>query len=197
MPGITKRDRPLRIEFVSNKCASPLGGLPAIEAVAQQFGLWKRIKTITALDPRQRKYRGFGPEVMLAQLLYSMCTGGDSLADSEKLNTDPLAKRLAGVKQFADQTTMGEWLRGQKPESVSALQQLNRELIQWVMSKAVPGRWLHLGEREIFFDDTELEVSGQDFEGARLNYEGNVALSWQVLWVGPFWPSNGWAVMLK
>lgn len=186
MSAITKRDRPLRIEFVSNKSASPLGGLPAIEALAQQFGLWKRIKGMSALDPRQRKYRGFGPEVMLAQLIYSMCTGGDSLSDSEKLNTDPLAKRLAGVKEFADQTTVGEWLRGQTPESVDDLQQLNRELIQWVMNKAVPGRWLHLGEREVFFDDTELEVSGKDFEGARLNYEGNVALSWQVLWVGPF-----------
>ena len=186
MPAITKRDRPLKIEFVSNQCASPLGGLPAIEAVAQQFGLWKRIKGMAALDPRQRRYRGFGPEVMLAQLLYSMCTGGDSLADSEKLNTDPLAKRLAGVKRFADQTTVGQWLRAHSSESVDALQQLNREFIQWVMSQSVPGRWLHLGEREIFFDDTEMEVSGKDFEGARLNYEGNVALSWQVLWVGPF-----------
>ena len=186
MPAITKRDRPLRIEFVSNKTASPLGGLPAIEALAQQFGLWKRLKGMSALDPRTRKYRGFGPEVMLAQLLYSMCTGGDSLADSEKLNSDPLAKRLAGVEHFADQTTVGEWLRAQTAESVTALQQLNRELIQWVVDKALPGRWLHLGEREVFFDDTELEVSGKDFEGARLNYEGHTALSWQVLWVGPF-----------
>src|SRR5215216_5449310 len=110
MPAITKRDRPLRIEFVSNKSASPLGGLPAIEALAQQFGLWKRIKTVPALDRRTRKYRGYGPEVILAQLLYSMCMAGESLADSKK--------------QFADQTTVGEWLRAQTPENVQALQQL-------------------------------------------------------------------------
>jgi hypothetical protein len=36
----------------------------------------------------------------------------------------------------------------------------------------------------VFFDDTQLEVSGQHFEGAALNYHGDVALSWQTLWEG-------------
>jgi hypothetical protein len=31
-----------------------------------------------------------------------------------------------------------------------------------------------------------LEVSGKTFEQARINYEGKLALSWQVMWVGPF-----------
>lgn len=186
MPAITKRDRPIHIEFVSNKSASPLGGLPAIEALAQEFGLWKKIQAVTGLDPRSRKGRGYGPELIVAQLIYSFCTGGDSLADAEKLKTDPLAKRLAGVPTFADETTLGEWLRAQSPESVQAMGQITRDFILWVMPRATPGRWLHNSQREVFFDDTELEVSGKSFEGARLNYEGKLALSWQVIWVGPF-----------
>lgn len=186
MPAITKRDRPLRVEFVSNHSASPLGGLPAIEALAQQFGLWKRVRNIPSLDPRTRKSRGYAPEVFLAQLLYGFVTGGDSLTDCEKLNDDPLARRLAGVSRFADETTLGEWLRAQTSESVAALQQLNLDLVKWVTSQLQANRWLHLGQREVFFDDTQLEVSGRNFEGARLNYEGKMALSWQVLWVGPF-----------
>ncbi len=186
MPAITKRDRPIQIEFVSNKAASPLGGLPAIEALAQQFGLWKKIKAKTSLDPRSRKSRGYGPELIVSQLIYSLCTGGDSLADAEKLKSDPLAKRLAGVSTFADETTLGEWLRAQGPESVQAIGEITREFIQWVMNKATAARWLHNGQREVFFDDTELEVSGKTFEKARINYEGKLALSWQVLWVGPF-----------
>jgi len=39
---------------------------------------------------------------------------------------------------------------------------------------------------ECFFDDTQLEVYGRTFEGARINYEGKCALGWQTLWVGPF-----------
>ena len=35
---------------------------------------------------------------------------------------------------------------------------------------------------ELFFDDTEIEVAGHQFEGARINYEGNRALSWQDLY---------------
>lgn len=186
MPAITKRDRPIHIEFVSNKSASPLGGLPAIEALAQEFGLWKKIKAVPGLDPRSRKGRGYGPDLILSQLIYSFCTGGDSLADAEKLKSDPLAKRLAGVPTFADETTLGEWLRAQSPESVEAIARITREFILWVMQRAAPGRWLHAGQREVFFDDTELEVSGKTFEGARVNYEGKRALSWQVMWVGPF-----------
>lgn len=37
----------------------------------------------------------------------------------------------------------------------------------------------------MFFDDTQLEVGGRKFEGAALNYNGDLALSWQTLWVGP------------
>jgi hypothetical protein len=186
MPAITKRDRPFRIEFVSNKSASPLGGLPAIEALAQQFGLWQKVKGMAGLDRRVRKSRGYGPEVMLSQLIYAFVSGGDSLADCEKLNDDPLAKRLAGVTRFADETTVGEWLRGQNPESLKALLQLNVDFVQWVSAQLPAARWQHLGQREVFFDDTELEVSGKNFEGARLNYDNKMALCWQVLWVGPF-----------
>ena len=32
----------------------------------------------------------------------------------------------------------------------------------------------------------KLEVAGHQFEGARLNYEGNRALGWQTLWLGPW-----------
>ena len=39
--------------------------------------------------------------------------------------------------------------------------------------------------REVFFDDTQLEVNGKHFEGAKLNYNRDMALSWQTLWVGP------------
>jgi hypothetical protein len=97
MPAIIKRDRPIHIEFVSNKSASPFGALSAIEALAQQFGLWKKIKAAICLGPRSRKSRGYGPELILAQLIYSFCTGGDSLADAEKLKSDLIAKGLAGI----------------------------------------------------------------------------------------------------
>jgi hypothetical protein len=49
----------------------------------------------------------------------------------------------------------------------------------------VANRLLHAGKLEVFFNDTQLEVYGKNFEGVRINYNGDCALSWQTLWVGP------------
>src|SRR5512138_771286 len=107
MPGIRKRRRQLRLEFVANDRASVHGGLPAVEALCEQFGLWEKLRALPGLDPRRRKSRGYGPEVIVAQLLYSFTAGGLSLADAEDLNEEPLAKLLARIDSFADQSTVG------------------------------------------------------------------------------------------
>ena len=52
--------------------------------------------------------------------------------------------------------------------------------------RAEPAAVRHGGMLEAFFDDTQIEVAGRRFEGAKINYDGNLALSWQMLWVGPF-----------
>ena len=58
--------------------------------------------------------------------------------------------------------------------------------MDWAWGQAPKCRLLHAGWTEYFFDGTELEVWGNKIEGARINYDGNLALSWQVLWKGPF-----------
>jgi hypothetical protein len=58
--------------------------------------------------------------------------------------------------------------------------------VDWASGQAQPARWRHAGQAEVFFDDTQIEVAGHQFEGARLNYEGNRALGWQTLWLGPW-----------
>ncbi len=70
-------------------------------------------------------------------------------------------------------------------ESVGALRQLLQEVAPWVWREAEPGRLLHAGQREVFFDDTQLELNGKQFESAAINYNVHLALSWQTLWVRP------------
>ena len=186
MPLIRKRSPKIRFEFVAAQKQSTLGGLPALEALAQQFGLWKKLRALPGLDPRIRTSHGYSPELLVAQLLYCFCSGGASLADAERLNDEPLVRQLARVERFADQTQLGEWLRKQSERSIAAMWGLISEFIQWVLERAEPGRWTYAGRAEIFFDDTQIEVHGPSFEGARMNYEGHLALSWQTLWFGPF-----------
>lgn len=186
MPQLTKRSPKIHFEFVASKKQSTLGGLPAIESLAQQFGLWKKIRALPGIDPRRRTTHGYSPELIAAQFLYSFCSGGASLADAERLNDEPLARQLARARQFADQTQLGEWLRKQNDVSIAAFWNLISEFVQWVIRRADPARWTYAGRAEVFFDDTQIEVFGRSFEGAKINYNGDRALSWQTFWFGPF-----------
>lgn len=186
MAAINKRSPKIRFEFVPAKKQSTLGGLPALEALAQEFDLWQKIRALPGIDPRTRTSHGYGPDLVVAQLLYSFCSGGASLADAERLNDEPLVRQMARVEKFADQTQLGEWLRKQTPDSIAGLWKLIKEFVRWVLSRADADRWTYAGRAEAFFDDTQIEVFGPSFEGAKINYEGNLALSWQTLWFGPF-----------
>lgn len=186
MPELRKRSPRIQFQFVPAARQSTLGGLPAIEALAQQFGLWEKLRALPGLDPRSRTTHGYSPELIVAQLLYCFCSGGASLADAERLNEEPLCRQLARVPQFADQTQLGEWLRKQTEASIAAFWKLSAQFVQWVIERAEPARWTYCGRAEVFFDDTQIEVFGPSFEGAKINYNGQLALSWQTLWLGPF-----------
>lgn len=186
MSRFTKRSPKIRFEFVPGKKQSTLGGLPALEAMAQQFDLWKKIRALPGIDPRSRASHGYSPDLIVAQLLYCLCSGGVSLADAERLNDEPLARQLARVKHFADQTQLGQWLRKQNDASIAAFWRLISDFVQWVLQRAEAARWTYAGRAEVFFDDTQIEVSGPSFEGAKINYNGDLALSWQTFWFGPF-----------
>ena len=111
---------------------------------------------------------------------------GVSLADAERLNEDGPLKAFLGIEKLPDQTAVGEWLRDIGEPGWQALRRINRAFVQWALERAEPARYQHAGRTECFFDDTQIEVNGTSFEGAAMNYEGHLALSWQVLLVGPF-----------
>jgi hypothetical protein len=186
MPQYSKRKSKLHIQLTNSDQATAHGGQVLVDALCRRFDLWKRVQNEPSLDPRKRPGAGFTPAANLAQLLFTLTSGGASLADAERLGLDSVLLELLGLEKGADQTTLGEWLRAQTPESVLALHRINAALVDWSSQQAKKARWLHAGQIEVFFDDTEIEVDGKKFEGARLNYEGNRALSWQTLWYGPW-----------
>jgi hypothetical protein len=186
MPLFTKRKTRLHIQLTNSDQSTAHGGQVLIDALCRRFNLWKRIQQEPLLDPRKRQGAGFSPAAIVAQILFSLTSGGAGLADAERVGKDKVLMDLLGLQAGADQSTLGEWLRAQSKESVLALHRINAEFVDWAAKEARPQRWLHGGEVELFFDDTEIEVSGKNFEAARRNYEGNLALSWQTLWLGPW-----------
>ncbi|MGA2245398.1 MAG: transposase [Verrucomicrobiota bacterium] len=186
MPAYTKRKTKLHVQLTNSEQATAHGGQVLVDALCRRFNLWQRLHDEPSLDPRKRTGAGFSPVANIAQILFTLTSGGASLADAERLGQDRVLMKLLGLTKGADQTTLGEWLRAQTKTSVLALHRLNAQWVDWASQQAKPGRWLHGGEAEVFFDDTEIEVDGHKFEGARLNYEGNRALSWQTIWYGPW-----------
>jgi hypothetical protein len=119
MAAFTKRKTKLHIQLTNSKQATAHGGQVLIDALCRRFGLWKRIHEEPSLDPRQRTGAGFAPVAKVAQLLFTLTSGGASLADAERLGQDRVLMSLLGLDKGADQTTLGEWLRAQTKESGS------------------------------------------------------------------------------
>ncbi len=187
MPAIQKKRRS-HVDMIleASESTTAHGGVIAIDALGKDFGLWDKLRACGVMDPRKDRSRGFGPEVIISQLIFSLCSGGISLADAERLSGDQALGRLVGVERMADESTLGEWLRGQSPESLRALWRIIREFVAWVLARAKSGRVRHGGQLEVFFDDTQIEVSGHCFEGVGVNHEGCRAYSWQTLWLSHF-----------
>jgi hypothetical protein len=181
-----KTEKIFDLEFRPSAQATAHGGQLAVAGLAKEYGLWEKLKAYPALDPRRDQHKGFDVQVYVAAFVFGFCSGGKSLADSERLDQDQALKDLLGIKRFPDQSALGEWLRHIGAEGVQALRSLGRDFCAWALPRAEPGRVRHGGALESFFDDTQIEVEGKRFEGAKINYEGNLALSWQTLWVGPF-----------
>ena len=186
MPAIAKQKSRLHFTFTTSDQATAHGGQALVDALARRFDLWRKLDALPNLDPRIRKQSGFAPSATIAQLLFTLTSGGTSLADAERLGQDKVLLEILGLAKGADQTTLGEYLRAQTPDSVRDLLNLNAQFVDWAWSLTPKPRILHAGWTEYFFDDTEIEVYGDKIEGARFNYEGKRALSWQVLWKGPF-----------
>jgi hypothetical protein len=75
VPLLKQRSPKLRFQFVPAQKQSPLGGLPALEALAQQFDPWHQLRARPGLDPRSRPSHGYSPELIVAQLLYCFGSG--------------------------------------------------------------------------------------------------------------------------
>lgn len=181
-----KRKTRYEFELTGNGRTTAHGGQVLVDAVCRRFRLWERISQIEGIDPRKRKGSGYDPEALAAQLVFMLTSGGASLADAERIGQDAVLLESVGLEKVADQTTLGEWLRAQTPESVRLLCKLSSDFAKEVIGASQPARVRIGGEMEVFFDDTQIEVYGKKIEGARRNYNGELALSWQTLWAGPF-----------
>jgi hypothetical protein len=85
MPAITKQKTKLHLKLTHSDHATAHGGQVLIDALCRRFDLWKRLQQEPSLDPRQRQNIGFTPAAVIAQLIFTLTSGGASLADAERI----------------------------------------------------------------------------------------------------------------
>jgi len=85
MPAFTKRKSKLHIQLTNSDQATAHGGQVLIDALCRRFDLWTRLHNEPSLDPRKRTGAGFSPAAIIAQLIFTLTSGGASLADAERV----------------------------------------------------------------------------------------------------------------
>jgi len=97
MPSFTKQKSNLHLLLTNSDQATAHGGQVLVDALCRRFGLWKRIHQTPSLDPRKRTGAGFSPVANAAQLLFTLTSGGASLADAQRLGQDRVLMHLLGL----------------------------------------------------------------------------------------------------
>ena len=130
----TIRPTKFTLQFAPAQQATVHGGQLAVAAVLERFDLKRRVQALSALDPRTHTYKGFEPCVYVYGVLFSLTSGGCTLAAVEELDGDAALKAYLGVKKFPDQSTVGEWLRQVGEPGWQALRKLNRDFVAWTLA---------------------------------------------------------------
>lgn len=165
------------------------GGLVLIDTLLRESGTLDFLRSKSpVLEHRSDTSRGFTPVALISQTLLGLCSGCINLADLGRLKTDEALGKLIGLPKMADADTIRKMLEAQGQAGVDAIWEASRRLVAHV-SQSKPNLCqsaFHEGKVSVFFDDTQIEVDGRQFESAAINYDGKTTLSWQTLWVGGF-----------
>ena len=124
-----KTEKSFDIEFRPSTKATAHGGQMAVAGLLGEYGLWEKLKAYPRLDPRTDKHKGFDVAVYVAAFVFGFCSGGKSLADTERLNEDEALKAMLGMKRMPDQSALGEWLRHLGGDGVQELRRLLRDFL--------------------------------------------------------------------
>jgi hypothetical protein len=191
MPVTIKKNSHLDFVIQSAKDTTAFGGAAVADAIARDSGLWLNFaEAAPQLEHRRDTSRGCRPDAIIAQILTSFVTGGINVADAGRVD-EALAK-LVGLPAVADQTTLCKWFNAQSEESVARVWDINRKFLDWTFRQLPPDQLRDQnGKLSVFFDDTNIEVEGHHFQDAKLNYNGDIAYSFQAVWLGGRWLAAG------
>jgi len=164
------------------------GGLSIIGRLAHFLRLPQRLARKLRIKVRKR---GCTDLQMILSLVYSMCSGGQCLADVDGLGGDATARQLTGLRAVPDSRRLGEYLKRFTQGGLDALRDCVRQLSASLVPDVVRHSLRTQGYVPVFMDGTAIEVTGKKFEGAKVGFNGKRQFRLHAIFVGGAW-AGGW-----
>jgi hypothetical protein len=171
-----------RISQKANSTA--YGGQLIVDAMCRRFGIWTKLTKANVFNSCDDKTSGFTSEVLAAQIIFTITSGGTGLTHLDRLRNDPVMIEAVGLNRMADSDTVVRWLEALTPASVAELRAINAVLVEAVLRQADPARVWKNGVMRVIYEDRPLKMG--PYAGMRPDAERIPALSQYVLWAGPF-----------
>jgi len=180
---IRKDDSKINYEIDGTRNITAHGGHGLLEKAAEKLGLWELIENNINIKKRKS---GYNETLFISSMIHTLAGGGTCLDDTVKLRVDVVWKKILGVPEVPAANTFGEFFRCFSSEALSDLNKVLSTFVKRIISQAerrrfAYGKWVYC-----FLDHTHLEVDGNNFENAAINYNGDKSIGAHMFYIDQF-----------
>ena len=166
MKSILKNFKKPELEFTDTRLTDS-AGLAFLAIAARRHGLLRDLEGFERCKVRDR---GASDQENIWALVACLASGRGTLSDLDSLKLDEAACEILGLENVSSSRRMGEWLQKIETRHVESLRSISTALARKLAPTIVKHEIKQRGYVPLFLDGTEIEVHGNQFEGAVQTY---------------------------
>ena len=142
-------------------------GLAFLAAAARRCGLFGHFR---GFAPCKVRRRGASDSENLWSLVSLLARGSGTLSDVDSLKGDGATRTVLGLSSMSGSRRLGEWLLRMTDAHVASLRGISHRVAATTAPAVIDHELSTRGYVPVFIDGTAIEVDGDHFEGASVNY---------------------------
>jgi hypothetical protein len=182
-----KRKSKYTIEIARLARQTPFAGQVLVDGVCRLFGVWEALAKTGALQRSDVTGCELSPDMLAAQVIFTLASGGRTLADTAAFQSDAVLLKALGMPGAAAPGVIAAWLNRLSPECVAELCVVNAALVRKVMLAAKASRIFREKDHlNITYTDIAAVVEGTHVEPSQWDVRWGGRLPIYAFWCGPF-----------
>jgi len=170
-------------EIDENMKITNYGGLGIMTKLMESLDIFKELSIKFGIKVRNKVFREFDYFYLL---LMNFLTGGGVIRDIERFQNDKVFQDLFNFSQkIPNSSAIYKFLHKSNEEAIEKFYKINNNVIRKIL-KLVYKKNKRPLRVYCFMDSSELEVYGDNFEGAFKNYNGDMALRVHAIFLEDF-----------